>query len=284
MTAVAPTILATCGGLVAGTWTDSLYGPLLHHAIELAQVVGRAPRVTHINTAGGDQRHVEGAELEAARAAGVDASHVRFFPHPNIADLRAHVLSHDVVWVSGGSLLNLLAVWRAHGLDRILAEAWQRGVVLAGGSAGGLCWHEGGTTASRGPEITALADGLGLVPGSLAVHYDSDPQRRPAHRAAVASEELPDGYALEEGTGLVYRGTTLVDVVAEREGAAVWRVERAAPVAASTPSVAETRITPRVLPTPNHWSQHAVSTPADAARRDGPFPSPTTIEEARTPR
>lgn len=275
MTAIAPTILATCGGLVAGDWTDSLYGPLLHHAIELAQVTGRAPRVTHINTAGGDQRHVEGAELEAARAAGVDAGHVRFFPHPNIPDLRAHVLSQDVVWVSGGSLLNLLAVWRAHGLDEILTEAWQRGVVLAGGSAGGLCWHEGGTTASRGPEISALADGLGLVPGSLAVHYDSDPRRRPAHQAAVASGELPEGYALEEGTGLVYRGTTLVDVVSEREGAAVWRVSRSGDAGSTSPtgtsaSVAETRITPRVLP----------------ATRSTTIPTtiPTTIEEARTPR
>ncbi len=274
MTAIAPTILATCGGLVAGDWTDSLYGPLLHHAIELAQVAGRAPRVTHINTAGGDQRHVEGAELEAARAAGVDASHVRFFPHPN-TDLRAHVLSQDVVWVSGGSLLNLLAVWRAHGLDQILTEAWQRGVVLAGGSAGGLCWHEGGTTASRGPEISALADGLGLVPGSLAVHYDSDPRRRPAHQAAVASGELPEGYALEEGTGLVYRGTTLVDVVSEREGAAVWRVSRSGEAGSTSPtdtpaSIAETRITPRVLP----------------AIESTIFPTtiPTTIEEARTPR
>lgn len=294
MTAIAPTILATCGGLVAGDWTDSLYGPLLHHAIELAQVVGRAPRVTHINTAGGDQRHVEGAELEAARAAGVDASHVRFFPHPNIADLRAHVLSQDVVWVSGGSLLNLLAVWRAHGLDEILTEAWQRGVVVAGGSAGGLVWHEGGTTASRGPEISALADGLGLVPGSLAVHYDSDPRRRPAHQAAVASGELPEGYALEEGTGLVYRGTTLVDVVSEREGAAVWRVTRSgdagstvpaspsastAPASSAPPSIAppsaaavtETRITTRVLP-------------AVASTTTTTTPIPTTIEEARTPR
>jgi peptidase E len=262
VTASAPTIVATCGGLVGGDWTDSLYGPLLHHAIELAQVGDRRARVAHINTAGGDQRHVEGAEVEAARVAGVDASHVRFFPHPNVPDLRDHVLSQDVVWVSGGSLLNLLAVWRAHGLDAILAEAWERGVVLAGGSAGALCWHEGGTTASRGPEISVLADGLGLVPGSLAVHYDSDPRRRPAHRAAVASGALPDGYALEEGTGLVYQGTTLVDVVAERDGASVWRVQRGA---AGSP-VVETRLAPRVLP---------------------PIPSPTfpaTIEEARTPR
>ena len=291
MTAIAPTIVATCGGLVAGDWTDSLYGPLLQHAIELAQVVGRRPRVTHINTAGGDQRHVEGAELEAARAAGVDASHVRFFPHPNIPDLRAHVLAQDVVWVSGGSLLNLLAIWRAHGLDRILAEAWERGVVLAGGSAGALCWHEGGTTASRGPDISALSDGLGLLPGSLAVHYDSDPRRRPAHQAAVASGELPEGYALEEGTGLVYQGTTLVDVVAEREDAAVWRIRRSE--ADGRPGVTESRLEPRVLSLPGAGaspntspmrttSASSPSTPTTLTTTTSP--TTPTIEEARKPR
>ncbi|MFE4467913.1 Type 1 glutamine amidotransferase-like domain-containing protein [Leifsonia sp. NPDC056824] len=273
MTASAPTILATCGGLVAGDWTDSHYGPLLQYAIELAQVVGRRPKVAHINTAGGDQRHVEGGELEAARAAGVEASHVRFFPHPNIPDLREHILAQDVVWVSGGSLLNLLAVWRAHGLDAVLTEAWQRGVVLAGGSAGALCWHEGGTTASRGPDICALPDGLGLVPGSLAVHYDSDPRRRPAHHAAVASGELSGGYALEEGTGLVYQGWTLVDVVSEREGAAVWRVQGTD--ADGRRGVTETRIEPRVLP---------ASTPFAASPTTSTSPSPSPIEEARTPR
>lgn len=242
MTAAAPTIVATCGGLNGGDWTDSVYGPLLQHAIELARVTGRAPRVTHINTAGGDQRHIEGAELEAARLAGVEASHVRFFPHPNTPDLREHLLRQDVVWVSGGSLVNLLAVWRAHGLDRLLAEAWQAGVVLAGGSAGALCWHEGGTTASYGPGISAVPDGLGLLPGSLGVHWDSDPKRRPAHLAALADGALADGYALEEGVGLVYRGRELVDVVAERDGASAWELHR------TDGSVTETRVTPRVLP------------------------------------
>ena len=241
MTANEPTILATCGGLNAGGWTDSVYGPLLHHAIALAEVHGRAPRVLHVNTAGGDQRHVEGGELEAARAAGVDATHLRLFPHPNLPELREHLLRQDVVWVSGGSLVNLLAVWRAHGVDRLLAEAWRHGVVLAGGSAGALCWHEGGTTSSFGPGISAVDDGLGLVPGSLAVHYDSDPQRRPAHQRAIADGVLPGGYALDEGTGLVYRGRELVDVVAERPGVSVWRVER------DGDGVRETRIPPRIL-------------------------------------
>ncbi len=267
MTAAQPTILATCGGLNGGEWTDSVYGPLLLHAIELARVTGRAPRVTHLNTAGGDQRHIEGAELEAARTAGVEASHVRFFPHPNIPRLREHLLRQDVVWVSGGSLVNLLAVWRAHGLDALLAEAWEAGVVLAGGSAGALCWHEGGTTASFGPDIDAVADGLGLLPGSLGVHWDSDPKRRPAHLRAIADGALPDGHALEEGVGLVYRGREIVDVVSERDGASAWRLRRAGD------GVEETRLAPRIL-SPSHPLTHT----SDRTELTPP------IEEARQPR
>ena len=247
MTAAEPTIVATCGGLLPGTWTDAVYGPLIEHAIELARVAGRPPRVTHVNTAGGDQRQIEGTELEAARLSGADASHLRLFPHPNVADVRAHILSQDVVWVSGGSLVNLLAVWRAHGLDAVFREAWEAGVVLAGGSAGALCWHSGGTTASFGPQIDAVPDGLGLLPGSLGVHYDSDPNRRVAHWAAVAAGTLPEGYALDEGVGIVYAGTRVVDVIAERAGQFAWRVERDA----------ETRIAPRVLSTTHTSNPHS---------------------------
>lgn len=230
MTASAPTILATCGGLGPGSWADAAYGPLLHEAIRLAEVpAGREPHVLHVNTAGGDPRVVEGAEIEAARGAGARASHLRLFPHPNVPSLARAVESADVVWVSGGSVVNLLAVWRAHGLDRVLRDAWRKGVVLAGGSAGALCWHTGGVTTSFGPTATVVADGLGLVPGSLAVHYDSDPTRATAFEAGVASGEIDPGIALDEGTGVVYRddgdGARLVDVVSETESGRVLRVD-----------------------------------------------------------
>jgi peptidase E len=242
VTAAQPTILATCGGLNAGEWTDASYGPLLHHAIALARVRDRPARVCHINTAGGDQRFVEGQEIEAARDAGAEASHLRFFPRRNVDDLEGYLLSHDVIWVSGGSLVNLLAVWRAHGMPELLHRAWQAGVVLAGGSAGALCWHEGGTTASFGPEISAVADGLGFVSGSLAVHYDSDPKRRSRHHRAIASGELPGGYAIDEGVGLVYEGQRVVDIVAEAENRRAWVVRRDA-----DGGVVETALSPRLL-------------------------------------
>lgn len=236
MTAESPTILATCGGLTPGgsgtgleAWADAVYGPLLVEAVRLARVPsGRRPRVLHVNTAGGDQRFVEGQELEAARLAGVEASHLRFFPRRNVPSLRSAVRDSDVVWVSGGSLVSLLAVWRAHGLDDVLREAWESGVVLAGGSAGAICWHTGGTTQSLGPEPTAFADGLGFLPGSLGVHTDSDPRRSPVYRAAVAAGELADGVEIDEGVGLVYRGTELVEAVSERDGGRAVRIARGA--------------------------------------------------------
>ncbi|BDZ48085.1 peptidase E [Frondihabitans sucicola] len=248
MTAVAPTILATCGGLNPGTWTDSVYGPLVLEAIRLARVPSdRTPRVLHVNTAGGDQRFVEGQEVEASRIAGAHASHLRFFPKRNAQDLAATVRDADVVWVSGGSLVNLLAVWRAHGLDEVLRDAWRNGVVLAGGSAGALCWHTGGVTTSFGPSASVVADGLGFVPGSLAVHYDSDESRAPAYEHGIATGVLAPGIALDEGTGVVFRddgdGPALVDVVSERTDGRVQSVEP------TTDGRTVTRaLTPRILP------------------------------------
>ncbi|MBA8989572.1 hypothetical protein FHW23_000804 [Curtobacterium pusillum] len=230
MTAAEPTIVATCGGLVAGEWDDSAYGPLLFEAIRLARVPeDRAPRVLHVNTAGGDQRTVEGAELAAARTARVEASHLRFFPRRNVPSLRDTVLGADVVWVSGGSVVNLLAVWRAHGLDDVLREAWEAGVVLAGGSAGALCWHTGGVTQSHGPKPSVVPDGLGSVPGSLGVHTDSDPNRSPVFRTAVADGALPDGVEVDEGVGVVYRGrsASLTEAVTDHDGGRAVRILRA---------------------------------------------------------
>ena len=125
--------------------------------------------------------------------------------------LREHLLSQDAIYVGGGSMVNLLAIWKAQGLDAILREAWQAGVVLAGLSAGSMCWFEWGISTSYGH--AAPARGLGFLPGSNSVHHDSEPARRPVYLEAVRSGEIPPGHAVDDGAALIFRGTTLHEVV-----------------------------------------------------------------------
>jgi peptidase E len=164
-----------------------------------------------------------------------------------VPDIRDHLLAQDVVWVGGGSVANLLAVWRVHGLDEIFRECWEAGVVLAGVSAGSICWHVGGTTDSFGPSLRPVTNGLALLPYGNGVHYDSEAERRPLLHRLVGDGTLPTSYATDDGVGLVYVGTELVEAVADRPGVAAYRVERAAG-AGGTASVTETRIEPRLLP------------------------------------
>jgi dipeptidase E len=133
------------------------------------------------------------------------------------------VLAQDIVYVGGGSMRNLLAIWRAHRLDELLIEAWRRGTVLAGISAGAMCWFEGGVTCSSGtPEPIA---GLGLLEGSLTVHADGEPERLPVWLASVRSGALPGGWAADDGVGLLFRGGALERVVGSRPGAGAQRVD-----------------------------------------------------------
>jgi peptidase E len=162
---------------------------------------------------------------------------------PNIADMAAHLRSQDLIWVGGGSSANLLALWRLHGLDQILRQCWESGVVLGGVSAGSLCWHVGGTTDSFGPELRAITNGLAFLPWSNGVHYDAEEQRRPLYHRAVADGVLPAGYATDNGAGLRYAGTDMVEAVTEVAGQGAYFVERL-----PSGTVKESRIEPRLLP------------------------------------
>ena len=227
MTADGPTILATSGGLVPGRRTRFEFAPLTDYAIELSGVSGRAPKICLLGTAQGDNPTVTAAFYEAALLRGVQASHLTVFPMPNLPDPAQHLLDVDVVWVMGGSVAGLLALWRLHGYDEALHAAWQAGVVLTGVSAGSLCWHVGGTTDSFGPDLRPVTDGLAFLPFSNGVHYDSEEQRRPVFHSLIASGVLPPGYATDDGAGLLYRGTELVEAVTEEDDKAAYWVARA---------------------------------------------------------
>lgn len=189
-------------------------------------MAGRAPRVCYLGTAIGDDPRNTATFYSAALARGWSPSHVALFPMPSVADPREHLLDQDVIWVWGGSVAGLLAMWRLHGLDTILAEAWAAGVVLTGVSAGSICWHAGGTTDSFSPQLRAITNGLGLLPFANGVHYDSEPQRRPLFQRLVGSGELPEGYATDDGAGLLYRGRELAEALSERDGAGAYHVRR----------------------------------------------------------
>jgi peptidase E len=235
-------ILATSGGFLPGATGPYHWrrGPIVEHALRLT---GKdRPRFCHIATASGDSLNsAAGVSSAFAGSDDVIVSSLELFSMPNVADPAEHLLSQDVIWVGGGSVANLLAVWRVHGLDEILREAWERGIVLGGVSAGSICWHVGGTTDSFGADLRAVTNGLAFLPYSNGVHYDSEAQRRPTYQRMIADGTLPDGFATDDGVGLHYVGTQLQEVVADRVGPAAYRVER------DGAQARETRLEPRLL-------------------------------------
>ena len=243
MPADQPTILATSGGYRRAQRTSFEFNSLIHHAVELSGATGR-PRLTHLPTAMGDQRWLGDDMAEAARVAGFDFTNLYLFPMPNLDDIEGHLLEQDVVWVNGGSVANLLAVWRVHELEGVFRRVWEAGVVLGGVSAGSICWYAGGTTDSFGPELRAVTNGLGLLPYGNGVHYDSEERRRPLVHRLVADGTLPTTHCTDDGVGLVYRGTELVEAVTETDGKGAFIVSRDGDTAV------EERIEPRRLPTP----------------------------------
>ena len=155
--------------------------------------------------------------------------------------LRDHLLAQDLVYVGGGSLVNLLAVWEAHEIGAILSLAWRQGIVLAGQSAGAMCWFEAGITKSSGKPLAAA--GLGLLAGSLCVHYNNEPERRAAYLEAVGNG-MPGGYGLDDYAGLLWEGESTPSAVTARRGARAYRV------VAKDDGVTESPLPSRFLPAP----------------------------------
>ena len=182
------------------------------------------PRICFLPTASGDQREQLIRFHERFGTWPCEPSILPLFHlgHERI-DPAAHLLSQDAIYVGGGSMRNMLAIWREHGIDRTMHAAWEAGIVLAGVSAGAMCWFQGGISCSGGNPQPVR--GLGLLRDSLSVHADGQPERLPAYLRSVASRELPAGYAADDGSALVFGGRRLVVCVASRPGAGVRRVQ-----------------------------------------------------------
>jgi peptidase E len=209
--------IVAMGGL---SWEDDERRRLEDYFLGLARADGR-PRVLIVPTASAD-----GAEstllLLTQLSDRAEVSHLPFFPWPP-DNLRELALAQDVIYVTGGNTANALAIWRVHGFDKILREAWDAGVVLTGWSAGMICWFEACVTDSFGPQLEGMADGLGFLPGSACPHYDGEDERRPVYTRLVAEGFLP-GLAADDCVALRFDGTELAEVVSARAGARAYHV------------------------------------------------------------
>ena len=213
-------LLFAMGG---GGFTMEPTNPLLDDYV-LGLTKAPEPRVLFLPTASGDAT----AQINAFRARFADRhcipEQLSLFRLKDAKRSLAEIILHqDLIYVGGGSMRNMLAIWRAHGLERLLLDAWRRGTVLAGLSAGAMCWFEGGVTRSSGPPEPIA--GLGVLRGSLTVHADGEPERMPVWLAAVREGRLPGGWALDDGVGMLFRGHRMEGVVSSRPGAGAQRVD-----------------------------------------------------------
>ncbi len=212
---------------------------LLRLAVERG---GEGPRICILPTASGDTSEQIGrfyAVFGERPCEPSDVSLFRLGRRPMA--LRDHLLAQDLVYVGGGSLVNLLAVWEAHDIASILSLAWRNGIVLAGQSAGAMCWFEAGITKSSGRPRAAA--GLGLLSGSLCVHYSNEPERRAAYLDAVG-DGMPGGYGLDDYAGLLWEGEGAPSAVTARRGARAYRVSH------RDDGVSESPLPARFLPAP----------------------------------
>ena len=212
-------ILAIGGASLGPTSTD---WPLHQYLLDLSGQ--ERPRICFVGAASGEDAS-DRAGFYATFARRAEATHLDLFGR-RIDDIEAFLLDQDVIYVGGGNTANMLAIWRVHGVDKALRTAWERGVVLAGWSAGAMCWFEGGLTDSFGPNLAPMRDGLKILAGSFCPHYDAESLRRPRYEELVGSGALQDGFASDDGVGLLFEGRSFVEAVASLPGQHAYRVER----------------------------------------------------------
>ncbi|MGE3974422.1 MAG: Type 1 glutamine amidotransferase-like domain-containing protein [Bdellovibrionales bacterium] len=196
------------------------------------------PKVCFVGTASGDAASFHDKFYQAMSKYPVEASHLSLFKPP-AGSLRDYVLSKDVVYVGGGNTRNLMVLWREWGLDVILREAYEKGIVLGGISAGSLCWYEQGVTDSITGQLTKL-DCLGFLKGSNCPHYYEEPGRRPAYQKLIA-EGLKPGLGCDDGVAGYFVNGDLVECVSSRPDMMAYKVSLQAG------KIVETSIKPRYL-------------------------------------
>jgi len=214
-----PQIVALGGG----GFSEEPNNPLLDDFI--IRLTGKkVPRICFVPTASGDaQGYIDNfyAHFPAERA---DSSHLSLFQRSDVGNFKDFLLNQDVIYVGGGNTVNMLSIWRLHGIDNILIEAWKKGVILCGLSSGMICWFEESLTNSFGGLPTPLKDGLGLLKGSACPHYDREPERRIKYKEFVKTGQLSVGYAADNGAAIHFIGTEFFQALSSIPDARVYSV------------------------------------------------------------
>ena len=187
----------------------------------LAQARASEPAVALVPTASGESDNYLVRFYTAYLGFPCRPSHLAFFRRT--PDLRSYLLAQDVIYVGGGNTKSMLAVWREWGVPDLLREAWESGIVLAGISAGAICWFEQGLTDSFADRLRAL-ECLGFLPGSCCPHYSGEPERRPAYHQLLRNGEMTPGFAIDDGAAIHFTNNRIPRVVASRQGATAYRV------------------------------------------------------------
>ena len=188
----------------------------------IVQQMGMAePKVAFVPTASGEPDNYVASFYPAFLKLGCRPSHLSLFKRT--PDLRSYLLNQDMIYVGGGNTKTMLAVWRDWGMPELLREAWESGIVLAGVSAGAICWFEQGVTDSFSNGLRPL-ECLGLIPGSCCPHYDGEAERRPSFHRLLAGGEISAGVAIEDWTAVHFIGSQIDRVVAAKAGARAYSV------------------------------------------------------------
>lgn len=232
-------IIAGSAGFIYNDWQMRV-GPILKHAFKVSGK--ERPRFCLLATARGDDKAYIANFYNACSFENVEASHLELFTMPNHDNIEDFILSQDVIWVGGGSVANLLAVWRVHGLDKILKKAWEKGIILTGQSAGSICWNAGGVTDSFGMNMQPVTNGLAFLPYTSGVHYDSEEQRRPLIHRLIADGTLPDGYATDDGVNIHFIDEQFHEALSDRPDVFAYQITRN-----DDGSISEEKIEPTLL-------------------------------------
>ncbi len=207
--------------LGGGGFSEEPENPLLDAYI-LKQSGKSNPKICYIPTASGDSDECISWFYNFFEQQLCHPSHLSLFKPPS-RDLESYLLEKDILYVGGGNTRNLLILWKEWGLDTIIRKAWEQGIILAGISAGSICWFEEGVTDSYGGELEPLSC-LGFLKGSNCPHYDGEEARRPSYHQLLTARQVNRGIAVDDGAAVHFIDQKISKVVSSRPQAKAYEV------------------------------------------------------------